>query len=59
MQANYEFTYRSVDLKLILTPPLFVDNFDLMARPVNYLTYEIASNGGETHDVELYSKTGP
>ena len=59
MQTNYEFTCGPVDLKLIFTSPLFMDNLDLMARPVNYLTYEVASNDGKTHNVELYFEAGP
>lgn len=59
MQTNYEFTCGPVDLKLAFTSPLFMDNLDLMTRPVSYLTYEVASNDGNKHNVELYFEAGP
>lgn len=36
-----------------------MDNLDLMTRPVSYLTYEVASNDGNKHNVELYFEAGP
>lgn len=48
-----------MDLKLAFTSPLFMDNLDLMTRPVSYLTYEVASNDGNKHNVELYFEAGP
>lgn len=29
-----------------------------MTRPVSYLTYEVASNDGNKHNVELYFEAG-
>ena len=59
MQTYYTFTCGPVDLKLTFTAPLFLDNLELMARPVNYLSYEIASNDGKKHQVELYFEFSP
>lgn len=40
MQTYYAFTCGPIDLNLTFTAPLFMDNLDLMSRPVNYISYE-------------------
>ncbi|MDR1810866.1 MAG: DUF4965 domain-containing protein, partial [Prevotella sp.] len=54
MQTRYAFTCGPINLNLTFTAPLFMDNLDLMSRPVNYITYEAVSNDRLPHDVELY-----
>lgn len=58
-QTYYSFTCGPVNLNLTFTAPLLTDNLDLMSRPVNYLTYEVTSNDGAKHDVELYFEASP
>ena len=41
-QTHYTFACGPVDLKLSFTAPLFLDNLDLVSRPVNYIRYEVA-----------------
>lgn len=53
-QTYYSFTCGPVDLKLTFTAPLLMHDLDLLARPVNYISYETNSNDGNNHDVELY-----
>jgi hypothetical protein len=53
-QTHYAFICGAVDLELTFTAPLFMDNLNLLSRPVNYLTYSIKSNDGKAHDVEIY-----
>ena len=53
-QTHYTFTCGKVDLKLTFTAPLLMNDLDLLSRPVNYVSYEITSNDGNQHDVELY-----
>lgn len=53
-QTYYSFECGPIDLNLTFTAPLLMDNLDLLSRPVNYLTYETASNDGKAHNVELY-----
>ena len=36
-----------------------MDNLDLLSRPVNYISYEVASNDGQKHQVELYFEASP
>lgn len=59
MQTYYEFVCGPVNLNLTFTAPLFMDNLELMTRPVNYLSYEVASNDGKQHQVELYFEASP
>lgn len=59
MQTYYTFTCGPVDLNLTFTAPLFMDKLDLMTRPVNYISYNITSNDGKSHNVELYFEASP
>lgn len=59
MQTYYAFTCGPVDLNLTFTAPMFMDDLDLMSRPVNYLTYQVASNDGKDHEIELYFEASP
>src|SRR5690606_10255423 len=38
---------------------LLMDDLDLLSRPVNYISYEVASNDGQSHDVEVYFEATP
>jgi hypothetical protein len=58
-QTKYNFTCGAVDLHLEFTSPLLMDDLDLLSRPVNYLGYEVVSNDGQTHDVEIYFEATP
>ena len=53
MQTHYVFDCGNVELKLTFTAPLFIDNLELLSRPVNYITYNVTSTDGKTHDVEI------
>ena len=55
----YTFACGEVDLKLTFMAPVLLDNLDLISRPVNYVTYEVTSNDGAEHDVEIYFEAGP
>ena len=59
MQTYYRFTCGSVDLNLKFTAPLFMNKLDLLSRPVNYISYDIVSNDGQSHQVDLYFEAGP
>ncbi len=50
----YNFTCGEVDMQLTFTAPLFLDNLELISRPVNYVSYEVKANDNKEHDVELY-----
>ena len=53
-QTHYVFTCGDMELKLTFTAPLLMDDLNLISRPVNYITYEVNSTDGKTHEIELY-----
>lgn len=52
-QTVYTFKAGKIDLTLKFISPLLMDDLMLMARPVSYITYEVKSSDGATHDVKL------
>ncbi len=58
-QTHYGFTCGPVDLTLSFTAPLFLDNLDLVSRPVNYITYNVKANDGKKHEVQVYFEASP
>lgn len=59
MQTHYTFTCGPVELKVSFTAPLFLDQLDLLSRPVNYLSYRVDSRDGREHDIEVYFEAAP
>ncbi|MES2826730.1 MAG: DUF4965 domain-containing protein [Bacteroidota bacterium] len=53
-QTIYTFTAGKVELKLTFTSPLLMNNLDLLARPVSYVSTVVKSTDGGSHDVKLY-----
>ncbi|MCX4333425.1 MAG: DUF4965 domain-containing protein [Bacteroidales bacterium] len=58
-QTHYGFTCGGIDLALTFSAPLFLEDLDLVSRPVNYVTYNVTSNDGAEHDVEVYFEASP
>ncbi|HBG42591.1 MAG TPA: glutaminase [Porphyromonadaceae bacterium] len=58
-QTFYTFECGPVELDVIFTAPLLMDDLDLLSRPVNYLTYQVRSSDGQQHDVQIYLETTP
>ena len=58
-QTHYTFTCGPVELKVTFTAPMFLDNLELMSRPVNYLTYEVKASDKQEHQVEIYFEASP
>ena len=57
MQTIYVFQCGDVELKVTFTAPVFLDNLELLSRPINYLSYELKSS--KPKDVELYFEASP
>ena len=55
----YSFEAGGIQLDVIFTAPLLMDNLDLMTRPVNYITYQVKSIDGANHDVSVYIEGSP
>ncbi len=58
-QTFYTFECGPVDLEVIFSAPLLLDDLDLISRPVNYITYQVKSRDGASHDVQVYFETTP
>ncbi len=43
-----------IELSITFLTPAFPDDIKIMARPITYLTWEVKSRDGGTHDVSLY-----
>ncbi len=53
-QTIYEFACGNVNLTLTFTSPLLINNLDLLARPVSYITATVASADKAKHTTQLY-----
>lgn len=58
MTTYYDFECGPVSLTVRFTAPSFLDNLDLLSRPVNYISYEVNSRDGKRHDMKLYIEAG-
>lgn len=59
MQTIYQFRCGNEDLTVTFTAPMFLDDLDILSRPVNYVTFHSASNDGRKHDISLYFEVSP
>lgn len=50
----YRFAAGGVELTLTFTTPALPDDLDVLARPLTYLTWEVASVDGRPHTVQLH-----
>jgi len=53
-QTSYVFTCGKVDLKLVFTSTLLLNDLALLSRPVSYITYTVKANDNKTHNVKVY-----
>lgn len=59
MNTHYGFACGPVELSVSFLAPLFLDNLDLVSRPVNYMSYEVKSLDGAKHDVQISLEASP
>ena len=59
MQTRYGFACGPVELNVKFLAPLFLDDLDLVSRPVNYIAYEVKSLDGAKHDVQILLEATP
>ena len=48
-----------MDLDVIFTTPLLLDDLNLVSRPVSYVTYQVKSCDHSLHDVQVYFEATP
>lgn len=58
-QTTYTFDCGPVELDVIFTTPLLLDDLDLISRPVSYISYQARSKDGASHDVQVYFEATP
>lgn len=56
-QTKYSFKAGPVDLDLTFTSPLLLDDLDLIARPVSYVSAKVNANDKSRHQVKVWIGT--
>ena len=59
MNTYYSFAAGPVELSARFTAPLFMEDLDLLSRPVNYMSFSISSTDGAAHEVSLLVGESP
>jgi hypothetical protein len=59
IQTIYKFDCGEIELDLIFTSPLLLDDLELVSRPVSYISYQLRSKNNQTHDVQIYFESTP
>jgi hypothetical protein len=52
--TSYTFADSGIRLNLVFFTPSFLDDLDILSRPVTYLTWTAQSVDGKTHDVSVF-----
>ncbi|MBR6140290.1 MAG: DUF4965 domain-containing protein [Bacteroidaceae bacterium] len=50
----YTFACGPVELDLVFTAPMLIDDLDLISMPINYVSYQVRATDGKKHDVQIY-----
>lgn len=58
-QTIYTFDCGPVELDLIFTSPLLLDDLELLARPVSYVSYQVRAKDESSHNVQIYFEATP
>ncbi len=53
-QTNYSFTAGPVNLGVNFLSPLLLDELEVAARPVSYVTFDVRSTDGKPHSVQVF-----
>ena len=55
----YTFLCGPVELDLVFTAPMLIDDLDLLSTPVNYISYRVRAKDGKKHQVQFYPSANP
>ena len=55
----YTFACGPVELDVVFTAPMLIDDYDLISVPVNYISYQVRATDGKKHDMQLYIGANP
>ena len=55
----YTFKCGPVELDVVFTAPMLIDDYDLLSAPVNYISYQVRSTDGQQHDAQLLLTASP
>lgn len=50
----YTFACGPVELDLVFTAPMIIDDYDLLTAPMNYISYQVRSTDGMKHSIQFY-----
>ena len=50
----YTFACGPVELDVVFTAPMLINDYDLLSSPVNYISYQVRSVDNKVHDVQFY-----
>ena len=51
--SYYTFVCGPMELDVVFTAPMLIDDYDLLSAPVNYISYQVRSTDGQQHDAAL------
>lgn len=57
--SYYTFTCGPVELDVVFTAPMLIDDYDLLSSPINYISYQVRSTDGRDHNVQLLLTASP
>ena len=55
----YTFICGPVELDVVFTAPMLIDDYDLLSSPINYISYQVRSTDGQQHNVQLMIAATP
>ncbi|MBO7468196.1 MAG: DUF4965 domain-containing protein [Bacteroidaceae bacterium] len=57
--SYYTFACGPVELDVVFTAPMLIDDYDLLSSPANYISYQVRSTDGKEHNTQLLISTTP
>jgi Domain of unknown function (DUF1793). len=55
----YTFACGPVELDVVFTAPMLIDDLDLLSSPAGYISYQVRSTDGKAHSAQLLLATTP